>query len=104
MGASARKLGIFCFPELATHTLVADPGGGLMANHTAARLTKLSTDDFWQMAKQQSPELGRMVDEAETPEQKRAAMKILARNLPVELRIAFERLLTHNPGGFGPPR
>lgn len=97
-----RKLGLFCFPELATHELVADVGGGIMANHTAARLRKLSTEDFWEMAKDQNPELGRMVDEADTPEKKRAAMTTLARHLPVELRIAFERLLTHNPEDLAP--
>lgn len=97
-----RKLGIFCFPELATHTLVADPGGGIMANHTAARLTKLSTEDFWNMAKDQSPELGKLVDEADTPEKKRAAMAVLAKNLPVEMRIAFERLISHDPEELAP--
>lgn len=101
-GRQLRKLGMFCFPELATHTLVNDGGGGMMANHTAARLTKLSADDFWKMAKDQSPELGKMVDDADTPEKRRAAMSVLARNLPVELRIAFERLLTHNPEDFTP--
>lgn len=97
-----RKLGLFCFPELATHTLVADPGAGIMANHTAARLTKLSTDDFWEMAKEQSPELGKLVDDADTPEKKRAAMATLAKNLPVELRIAFERLMSHDPEDLAP--
>lgn len=97
-----RKLGLFCIPELATHELVADPGGGLMANHTAARLRKMSTDDFWDMAKQQNPELGQMVDAADTPEKRRDAMAKLAKALPVELRIAFERLLTHNPEDLAP--
>ena len=97
-----RKLGIFCIPELATHELVADPGGGVMANHTAGRLRKLSTEDFWDMAKQQNPELGRMVDEADTPEKRKAAMQQLAQTLPVELRIAFDRLLTHHPDEFEP--
>ncbi|AEJ95334.1 hypothetical protein SEA_LITTLELAF_53 [Mycobacterium phage LittleLaf] len=97
-----RKLGFFCIPELATHELVADPGGGMMANHTAARVRKLSRDDFWEMAKQQSPELGRMVDEAKTPEQKKEAMATLAKNLPVEIRIAFERLMSHDPEELAP--
>jgi hypothetical protein len=97
-----RKLGFFCIPELATHELVADPGGGVMANHTAARLRKLSTEDFWDMAKQQSPELGRLVDEADTPEKKREAMLTLAKSLPVEIRIAFDRLLAHNPDDLAP--
>lgn len=97
-----RKLGFFCIPELATHELVADPGGGLMANHTAARMRKLSTDDFWEMAKQQSPELGRLVDEADTPEKRQEAMAQLAKTLPVEMRIAFERLLSHDPEDLAP--
>lgn len=97
-----RKLGIFCFPELATHELVADPGGGIMANHTAGRLRKLSTEDFWEMAKAQNPELGAMVDAADTPEKRKEAMQQLAKSLPTELRIAFDRLLTHHPDDFEP--
>lgn len=97
-----RKLGIFCIPELATHELVADPAGGIMANHTAGRLRKLSTEDFWEMAKQQNPELGAIVDNADTPEKRKEAMQQLARSLPVELRIAFDRLLTHDPNEFEP--
>ena len=97
-----RKLGFFCFPELATHELVVDPGGGLMANHTASRLRKLSTDDFWEMAKQQNPELGSIVDNADTPEKRKQAMQQLAKALPVELRVAFDRLLTHDPSDFEP--
>lgn len=97
-----RKLGLFCIPELATHELVADPGGGIMANHTAARLRKLSTEDFWEMAKQQNPQLGELVDRADTPEKRKEAMQQLAKSLPVELRIAFDRLLTHNPEDFTP--
>lgn len=97
-----RKLGFFCIPELATHELVADSSGGLMANHTAARLQKLSTEDFWDMAKQQNPALGKMVDEADTPEKKRAAMAQLAKTMPVETRIAFERLLASDPEDLTP--
>jgi hypothetical protein len=97
-----RKLGLFCIPELATHELVADPGGGIMENHTAGRLRKLSTDDFWEMAKAQSPQLGKLVDDADTPEKRQAAMQQLAKSLPVEMRIAFERLLTHDPEDLAP--
>ncbi len=97
-----RKLGIFCIPELATHELVADPGGGLMANHTPARMQKLTMDDFWEMAKQQSPGLGPLVDQADTPEKRKEAMATLAKNLPVEMRIAFERLLSHDPEDLTP--
>lgn len=97
-----RKLGLVCIPELATHELVADPGGGMMANHTAERMRKLSVDDFWKMAKDQSPELGRLVDEADTPEKKKAAMQQLAKNLPVEVQIAMQRLLTSNPDDLAP--
>jgi hypothetical protein len=97
-----RKLGFFCVPELATHELVADPGGGLMANHTPARMQKLTMDDFWEMAKQQSPGLGPLVDQADTPEKRREAMSALAKNLPVEMRIAFERLLSHHPDDLAP--
>lgn len=97
-----RKLGIFCIPELATHELVADPGGGIMSNHTAAQLRKMSTDDFWEMAKQQNPQLGAMVDEADTPEKRQDAMRQLAKTLPVEMRIAFDRLMTHDPQDLEP--
>lgn len=97
-----RKLGLFCIPELATHELVADPGGGVMANHTAGRLRKLSTEDFWEMAKQQNPQLGEMVDQADTPEKRREAMSQLAKSMPVEMRIAFERLLSHHPDDLAP--
>lgn len=97
-----RKLGLVCVPELATHELVPDPGGGMMANHTAERLRKLSTEDFWRMAKEQSPELGRLVDEADTPEKKKAAMQKLAANLPVDIQIAMQRLMTSNPDDLAP--
>lgn len=97
-----RKLGFFCIPELATHELVADPGGGQMANHTAASLRKLTTDDFWRMAKEQNPKLAEMVDGADTPEKRQAAMDELRKNLPTELRIAFDRLHSHNPEDLAP--
>lgn len=97
-----RKLGLFCIPELATHELVADPGGGIMANHTAGRLRKLSTEDFWEVAKAQNPELGALVDGADTPEKRQAAMAQLAKSLPTELRIAFDRLSTHSPEDLEP--
>lgn len=97
-----RKLGFFCLPELATHELVADTGAGIMANHTPARLQKLGTDDFWEAAKAQNPALGRLVDDADTPEKKREAMAQLAKSLPVELRIAFDRLTSHDPEDLAP--
>lgn len=97
-----RKLGLFCIPELATHELVADEGGGLMKNHTPSRLQKITTDDFWEMAKQQNPALGKMVDDADTPEKRKEAMSLLAQQLPVEMRVAFERLLTHDPEDLAP--
>lgn len=97
-----RKLGLFCIPELATHELVADSSGGLMANHTPARLQKLSTDDFWDMAKQQNPALGKMIDEADTPEKKKVAMAQLAKSMPVEMRIAFDRLMSSDPEDLTP--
>lgn len=97
-----RKLGLFAFPELATHQLVTDPGGGIMQNHMAARMSKLTTEDLWKMAREYSPELGALVDSADTEAKRADAMKVLARNLPVELRIAFERLGSHDPEEFRP--
>lgn len=97
-----RKLGIFVIPELATHELVADPGAGIMENHTAGRLQKITTDDFWEMAQQQDPALAKIVEDADTPEKKRKAMRKLAGSLPVEVRVAMERLMSHDPEDLAP--
>lgn len=97
-----RKLGIFCIPELATHELVAPDAAGMMVNHTAMTLRKIDADDIWEIAKQQDPALAKMVEGAKTPEQKRDAMRKLAAKLPVEQRIALERLNAVTPEDLEP--
>lgn len=97
-----RKLGIFCIPELATHTLVDTGGEGPMANHTAQRMEAVTMDDLWEKAKGQSPALAQLVEQADTPEKKRKAMRKLQASLPVEQRIALERLQSHQPQDFEP--
>lgn len=92
-----RRLGIFCIPELATHKLVGQDSGGIMANHVGAQLRSLTTQDMWDIAKQQNPELASKVDAADTPEKKRALMKQLASQLPMEQRLALERLMDTDP-------
>lgn len=87
-----RKLGIFCIPELATHELVTGNEGGIMANHTPAQMHKMTPDDMWEVAKSQNPDLANLVDNAKTPEERQKAMRILAAKLPVEQRIALEKL------------
>ena len=87
-----RKLGIFCIPELATHELVNSQDGGIMANHTPAQMKKITPDDMWEVAKTQNPDLANLVDNAKTPEERQKAMRILAAKLPVEQRIALEKL------------
>lgn len=90
-----RKLGIFCIPELATHELVSpDRATGVMVNHTAMSARKIDRDDLWRMAREKNPELAKLVDEADTPSKKRAAMKKLAGGMPVEIRIAMQRLVS----------
>lgn len=86
-----RKLGIFCIPELATHELVAT-GDGIMVNHTAMSMRRLTTEDMWDIAKAHNPDLARLVEGAKTPEEKREAMRVLAAKLPVEQRLAMEKL------------
>lgn len=87
-----RKLGLFCIPELATHELVANESAGIMENHTAMNTRRLTPDDLWEVAKSQSPELSSLVENAKTPEDKQRAMRLLAAKLPVEQRIALEKL------------
>lgn len=87
-----RKLGIFCIPELATHELVGSSETGTMANHSPAQMKKMTPDDMWEVAKGQNPELANLVDNAKTPEERQKAMRILAAKLPVEQRIALEKL------------
>lgn len=87
-----RKLGIFCIPELATHELVANDEGGVMANHTAMNLQKMTPDEMWKVAKAHNPGLGDLVDSAKTPEEKQQAMRVLASKLPIEQRLALEKL------------
>lgn len=88
-----RKLGIFCIPELATHELVAPDGSGILINHTAMTTRKIDESDLWKMAKNANPELAALVDNAETPEDKRAAMNVLVAKMPVEHRIMVDRLM-----------
>lgn len=91
-----RKLGIFCIPELATHELVApDRATGAMVNHTAMTTKSITRDDLWEVARKQNPELAHMVDTADTPEKKQAAAQQLLKKLPVEIRIAMQRVMSH---------
>jgi hypothetical protein len=90
-----RKFGIFCIPELATHELIApDRATGAMINHTASTAKKLTTEDLWEVARKQNPELAHIVDNADTPEKKQAAAQKLLKNMPVAQRIAMERLMS----------
>lgn len=89
-----RKLGVFVVPELATHELVAPDGSGMLINHTAGTMRAIGPDDLWEKAKKMDPALGRLVDDADTPEEKREAMRKLASKLPVELRVAMDRLIS----------
>jgi type IV secretory pathway VirB10-like protein len=88
-----RKLGCFCVPELATHELVAEDQLGMMLNHTGSTLRSIDRTDLWETAKEQNPALGKLVDEAKTPEQKQAAMRMLAAKLPTDIRLAMEKLI-----------
>jgi hypothetical protein len=98
-----RKLGIFVLPELATHELVApDRASGAMVNHTAMTARKIDRDDLWEMARQAKPELAHMVDTADTPEKKQAAAKKLLTGLPIEIRIAMQRLMATSPDEMEP--
>jgi hypothetical protein len=97
-----RKLGVFCIPELATHELVAPDASGMLINHTGATLQSIDRSDLWEKAKAQNPGLGKLVDNAKTPAQKRAAMRKLASTLPVETRIAMEKLIASNPEDLEP--
>lgn len=98
-----RKLGIFCVPELATHELIApDRATGAMINHTAMSARKIDHDDLWRVAREKNPEMAKLVDEADTPEKKQAAMKKLAGGMPVEIRIAMQRLLSKSPADLEP--
>lgn len=97
-----RKLGVFCIPELATHELVAPDQTGMMVNHTGATLESIDRTDLWEKARKQNPKLAELVDNADTPAKKRAAMRKLAARLPVEMRIAMERLVATNPDQLEP--
>ena len=97
-----RKLGLFCIPELATHELVAPDGGGTMAKHTAATTRKIGSDELWQVARAQNPEMAALVDGAETEEQKRDAARVLINRLPVAQRLALQRLLSVSPSDLEP--
>lgn len=90
-----RKFGIFCFPELATHELIApDRATGAMINHTASTAKRITQDDLWEIARTQNPELAHIVDNADTPEKKQEAAQKLLKAMPVEQRIAIKRLMS----------
>jgi len=97
-----RKLGIFCIPELAPHELVAPDAAGMMVNHTGATLQSIDRSDLWGKAKQQNPALGKLVEDAKTPAQRRAAMRKLAATLPVDIRLALDKLIDTNPQDLEP--
>ena len=97
-----RKLGVFCIPELATHELVAPDGTGALINHTGSTLQSIDRSDLWATAKAHNPSLGKLVDEADTPEKKRAAMRKLAATLPVDTRLAMDRLIATRPEDLEP--
>jgi hypothetical protein len=97
-----RKLGVFCIPELATHELVAPDASGVLINHTGSTLQSIDRKDLWERAKEQNPELGKLVEDAKTPEQRQAAMRKLAGRMPVETRIAMEKLIATAPEDLEP--
>lgn len=97
-----RKLGVFVIPELATHELVAPDASGVMQNHTAMSLKSITTDDIWDVARQQDPEMARLVDGAKTPEEKKAAMRTLLNRMPVQQRVAMNRLMQTTPEELEP--
>lgn len=97
-----RRLGIFCIPELATHELIAPDASGVMVNHTGATLESIDRSDLWERAKAQNPALGKIVDNAKTPAQKKAAMRKLAARLPVEYRMALDKLIESKPEDLEP--
>lgn len=97
-----RKLGIFCIPELATHELIAPDAAGMLVNHTGASLETLDRTDMWEKAKAQNPALGKLVDDAKTPAQKKAAMRRLVAKLPVDMRLAIEKLVETRPEDLEP--
>lgn len=97
-----RKLGIFCIPELATHELVAADPTGAMVNHTAMTMKKIGVNDMWDLAKAHNPEIANLVDNAKTPEEKQKAMRLIAARLPMEQRIALEKLSAVSPEDLEP--
>lgn len=97
-----RKLGVYVIPELATHELVAPDGTGMMVNHTAGSVRKIEPGDIWDKVKKMNPDLAQMVDAAETPEQKREAMAVLLAKMPVDQRIAVQRLAEVDPRDLEP--
>lgn len=97
-----RKLGVFCIPELATHELIAPDAAGMLVNHTGATLQSIDRGDIWEKAKEQNPALGKLVDGAKTPEQKKAAMRQLLAKMPVDQRLAMEQLMRTRPEDLEP--
>jgi len=97
-----RKLGIFCIPELATHELVAPDQTGMLINHTGSTLKSIDRSDLWEAAKAQNPGLAKIVEDAKTPAQKRAAMRKLAAKLPVETQLGLEKLIASSPEDLEP--
>lgn len=97
-----RKLGVFCIPELATSELVAPDASGMWVNHTGDTLQSIDRSDIWEKAKAQDPGLGKLVDDAKTPAQKRAAMRKLAAKMPVPVQLAMNKLISTNPDELEP--
>lgn len=97
-----RKLGIFCIPELATHELVSADRGGVMQNHTAMTARRIDQKDLWEVARAANPEMAAMVDAAKTPDQKKEAARVLLAKLPVEQRLAMQRLMSVTPEDLEP--
>jgi hypothetical protein len=65
-------------------------------------LQSIDRKDLWERAKEQNPELGKLVEDAKTPEQRQAAMRKLAGRMPVETRIAMEKLIATAPEDLEP--
>jgi hypothetical protein len=81
---------------------VAQAGRVLLVNHTGATLQSIDRGDIWEKAKEQNPALGKLVDGAKTPEQKKAAMRQLLAKMPVDQRLAMEQLMRTRPEDLEP--
>lgn len=88
-----RTLGLFCVPELATHELREQDG--TLASPAVAET--IGRDGMWEATKAANPEVAQLVENAKTPEEKREAMRLLASRLPVQHRLAMEKLIAAEP-------